>query len=267
MDNSILLGDCLSVMEDLPDNCIDMVWCDLPYGTTQNKWDSVIPFDELWSAYNRVVKENGAIVLTSQQPFTSQLIISNPNQFRYEWIWEKNKATGHLNAKKMPMKAHENVLIFYRRLPTYNPQKTTGHKPFGAVKPRKDIPEPKVKRNYNHLTETFGNDGTTTDRYPRSVQKFPVINNDNPLKFHPTQKPVEMIEYFIKTYSNEYDTILDNCMGSGSACIACINTNRHYIGIESNAEYYMMAEKWIQDHVSVDEVSQEVLNPLQDLLY
>ena len=139
MNSQIFLGDCLHVMEDLPDNCIDMVFCDLPYGTTQNKWDNVIPFDKLWSAYNRVVKENGAIVLTSQQPFTSQLIMSNPNQFRYEWIWEKNKATGHLNAKKMPMKAHENILIFYRKLPTYNPQKTTGHKPFGSVKPRKNI--------------------------------------------------------------------------------------------------------------------------------
>ena len=126
MDSEIFLGDCLSVMEDLSDNSIDMVFCDLPYGTTQNKWDNVIPFDKLWSAYNRVVKENGAIVLTSQQPFTSQLIMSNPSQFRYEWIWEKNKATGHLNAKKMPMKAHENILIFYRKLPTYNPQKTTG---------------------------------------------------------------------------------------------------------------------------------------------
>ena len=112
MNSQIFLGDCLHVMEDLPDNCIDMVFCDLPYGTTQNKWDSIIPFDDLWRAYNRVVKENGAIVLTSQQPFTSKLIVSNPNQFRYEWIWEKNKATGHLNAKQMPMKAHDNILIF-----------------------------------------------------------------------------------------------------------------------------------------------------------
>ena len=145
----------------------------------------------------------------------------------------------------MPMKAHENVLIFYRKLPTYNPQKTTGHKPFGAVKPRKNIPEPDKKRNYNHLSETFGNDGTTTDRYPRSVQKFPVINNDNPLKFHPTQKPVGMIEYFIKTYSNEGDTILDNCMGSGSTCIAAINTGREYIGIEADEEYFNYAKEWI----------------------
>ncbi len=267
MDSNIFLGDCISVMGEFPDNSIDMVFCDLPYGTTQNSWDSIIPFDELWSAYNRIVKENGAIVLTSQQPFTSQLIVSNPTQFRYEWIWEKNKATGHLNAKKMPMKAHENILIFYRKLPTYNPQKTTGHKPFGAVKPKKNIPAPKVKRNYNHLTETFGNKGTTTDRYPRSVQKFPVINNDNPLKFHPTQKPVGMIEYFIKTYSNEGDTVLDNCMGSGSACIACLNTNRNYIGIESNAEYYNAAEQWIQNHVTVEVVSHENPTPLENALY
>ena len=266
MNSKIFLGECLNIMSALPDGCVDMVFCDLPYGTTQNKWDSVIPFDELWSAYNRVVKQNGAIVLTSQQPFTSQLIMSNPNQFRYEWIWEKNKATGHLNAKKMPMKAHENVLIFYRKLPTYNPQKTTGHKPFGAVKPRNNIPEPKEKRNYNHLSQTFGNDGTTTDRYPRSVQKFPVINNDNPLKFHPTQKPVGMIEYFIKTYSNENDVILDNCMGSGSTCISCINTNRRYIGIESNEEYFDMAKNWIEDHMPKLNVSQEIDTPLTRLL-
>ena len=266
MNSEIFLGDCLHVMEDLPDNCIDMVFCDLPYGTTQNKWDSIIPFDDLWRAYNRVVKENGAVVLTSQQPFTSKLIVSNPNQFRYEWIWEKNKATGHLNAKKMPMKAHENILLFYRKLPTYNPQKTTGHKPFGSVKPRKNIPHPKEKRNYNHLTETFGNDGTTTDRYPRSVQKFPVINNDNPLKFHPTQKPVGMIEYFINTYSNENDVILDNCMGSGSTCIACINTNRKYIGIESDKDYFDTAKNWIESHVPNENVSYSLETPLTQLL-
>ena len=240
-------GECLNIMSTLSDDCVDMVFCDLPYGTTQNSWDSLIPFDKLWEQYRRIVKENGAIVLTAQSPFDKILACSNLKDFRYEWIWEKNKATGHLNAKKMPMKAHENVLIFYRKLPTYNPQKTTGHKPFGAVKPRQNIPEPDKKRNYNHLPERFGNDGTTKDRYPRSVQKFPVINNDNPLKFHPTQKPVGMIEYFIKTYSNESDTILDNCMGSGSTCIAAINTNRNYIGIEADEEYYNAAKKWISE--------------------
>ena len=216
-------------MSTLPEGSVDMVFCDLPYGTTQNSWDSIIPFDELWSAYNRVVKRNGAIILTAQPPFDKILAYSNLKDFRYEWIWEKNKATGHLNAKKMPMKAHENILVFYRKLPTYNPLKTTGHKPFGAVKPKKNIPEPKKKRNYNHMKETFGNDGNTTDRYPRSVQKFPVINNDDALKFHPTQKPIGMIEYFVKTYSDEGDVILDNCMGSGSTVIACRNINRQYI--------------------------------------
>ena len=245
MNSMLFKGECLEIMSTLSDDCVDMVFCDLPYGTTQNSWDSLIPFDKLWEQYRRIVKENGAIVLTAQSPFDKILACSNLKDFRYEWIWEKNKATGHLNAKKMPMKAHENVLIFYRKLPTYNPQKTTGHKPFGAVKPRKNIPEPAKKRNYNHLPETFGNDGTTPDRYPRSVQKFPVINNDNPLKFHPTQKPVGMIEYFINTYSNERDTILDNCMGSGSTCIAAINTNRNYIGIEADEEYYNTAREWI----------------------
>jgi len=243
--NKIFHGECLEIMSTLPESCVDMVFCDLPYGTTQNEWDSLIPFDKLWEQYYRIVKENGAIVLTAQPPFDKILACSNLKDFRYEWIWEKNKATGHLNAKKMPMKAHENILVFYRKLPTYNPQKTTGHKPFGAVKPKDNIPEPDKKRNYNHVAKTFGNDGTTTDRYPRDVQRFPVINNDDPLKFHPTQKPVGMIEYFLRTYSNEGDVILDNCMGSGSTCIACINTNRQYIGIEGNLEYFSKAKQWI----------------------
>jgi site-specific DNA-methyltransferase (adenine-specific) len=243
--------DCLEVMKELPENYIDMVFCDLPYGTTQNFWDNIIPFDELWEQYNRVVKDNGAIVLTAQQPFTSKLIVSNLSCFRYEWVWEKNKSTGHLNAKKMPMKSHENVCVFYKNLPTYNPQKTTGHKPFGAVKPKDNIPVPEVKRNYNHVRRQFGNDGKTTDRYPRSIQKFPVINNDNKEKWHPTQKPVGMIEYFIKTYSNENDIILDNCMGSGSTGIACLNSNRKFVGIEIDKEYYEMAKSRIDESIGL----------------
>lgn len=252
--NKIYNGECLEIMSTLPDGCVDMVFCDLPYGTTQNEWDVLIPFDKLWAQYNRVVKENGAIVLTAQPPFDKILACSNLKNFKYEWIWEKNKATGHLNAKKMPMKAHENVLVFYRKMPTYNPQKTTGHKPFGAVKPRDNIPKPEKKRNYNHLSKTFGNDGKTTDRYPRDVQKFPVINNDSPFKFHPTQKPEEMIEYFIKTYSNEGEVILDNCMGSGSTCIACINTNRQYIGIEKDTDCYEVAKDWIETYLYMREL-------------
>ena len=243
--NKLFHGDCLEVMSTLSGGCVDMVFADLPYGTTQNSWDSLIPFDKLWEEYGRVVKEDGAIVLTAQPPFDKILACSNLKYFRYEWIWEKNKATGHLNAKKMPMKAHENVLVFYRNLPTYNPQKTVGHKPMNAVLPRDNIPEPDKKRNYNHVDKRFGNVGGGTDRYPRDVIYFPVINNDDPLKFHPTQKPVALIEYFIKTYSNPGDIILDNCMGSGSTCIACINTDREYIGIEFEEEYYKLAQEWI----------------------
>ena len=244
--NKIILGECLSVMKELPDNCVDMVFADLPYATTQNEWDTLIPFDDLWDSYRRVVKENGAIILTAQPPFDKILACSNLKEFRYEWIWEKNKATGHLNAKKMPMKAHENILVFYRKLPVYHPQKTTGHKPMNAVLPKDNIPEPEKKRNYNHVDKRLGNTGGTTERYPRDIIRFPVINNDNPLKFHPTQKPVELIEYFIRTYSNPGDLILDNCMGSGSTCVACINTNRKYIGIESDPEYFMKAKEWIE---------------------
>ena len=252
--NQIYNGECLEVMSTLPDGCVDMVFCDLPYGTTQNEWDVLIPFDKLWEQDNRVVKENGAIILTAQPPFDKILACSNLEYFKYEWIWEKNKATGHLNAKKMPMKAHENVLVFYRKMPTYNPQKTIGHKPFGAVKARDNIPNPGEKRNYNHVNKTFGNDGKTTDRYPRDVQKFSVINNDSPFKFHSTQKPEEMIEYFIKTYSNHGDVILDNCMGSGSTCIACINMGRKYIGIERDREYYEIAQGWIDTYLEMIEL-------------
>jgi len=247
-EGRIMHGDCIEIMRnEIEDNSVDMVFCDLPYGTTQNSWDVIIPFDELWEQYNRVVKENGAIVLTSQSPFDKVLAMSNLKNFRYEWIWEKNKASGHLNAKRMPMKCHENILVFYRKLPVYNPQMTTGHKPMNAVLPRENMPEPDEKRNYNHVPVRLGNKGGQTQRYPRDVLTFPVINNDDPNKFHPTQKPVKLIEYFIKTYTHVGDTVLDNCMGSGSTCIACTNTDRKYIGIEQNKEYFDRAKEWIAD--------------------
>ena len=241
-NNTLHNANCLDVMATMPESSVDMVFCDLPYGTTQNSWDTVIPFDELWKQYDRVVKSNGAIVLTAQPPFDKVLACSNLKDFRYEWIWEKNKATGHLNAKKMPMKAHENILIFYKELPTYNPQMTSGHKPMNAVSPKSNIPAPEEKRNYNHVDKRFGNPGGDTQRYPRDVLEFPVINNDNPEKFHPTEKPVALIEYFIKTYSNVGDVILDNCMGSGSTCKAAKNLKRNYVGIELDQKYFDMAK-------------------------
>ena len=239
-------ADCIKAMSVLDDNSIDMVFCDLPYGTTQNPWDSIIPFEDLWAAYDRIVKQDGAILLMAQPPFDKLLGASNLKDFRYEWNWEKNKATGHLNAKKMPMKAHEMILVFYKKLPTYNPQMTEGHKPMNAVLPRDNMPEPEVKRNYNHVEKRTGNPGGSTTRYPRDVVRFPVINNDSPLKFHPTQKPVELIEYFIKTYSNEGDVVLDNAMGSGSTGVAAQNLNREFIGIENNKEYFDQAVSWIK---------------------
>ena len=239
-------ADCLEILKTLSDKSIDMVFCDLPYGTTRNSWDSLIDLDKLWNQYNRVVKDNGAIVLTAANPFDKVLAMSNLKNFKYDWIWEKNKATGHLNAKKLPLKAHEYVLIFYKKMPTYNPQFTYGHKPMNAVKPKDKIPHPEKLRNYGHVETHIGNPGGSTTRYPRSVIKIPVINNDNQDKWHPTQKPIELVEYFIKTYSNEGDVILDNTMGSGSTGVACINTKRKFVGIEMNKEYFDKAKKWIE---------------------
>lgn len=226
-------GDCLELMRDIPDGSIDMILCDLPYGTTKNKWDSVIPFEPLWEQYNRVIKDNGAIVLFSQMPFTVDLVASNYKDFRYEWIWEKLSASGHLNANRMPMKKHENILVFYKKLPTYNPQFTEG-KPYVATYSTHSSNYGKQKDNITTI-----NDGK---RYPVDIIKF---SNDRGL--HPTQKPVELLEYLIKTYTNEGEVVLDNCMGSGSTCVACVNTNRHYIGFEKEPKYYDIACKRLDE--------------------
>ena len=226
-------GDCLELMRDIPDGSIDMILCDLPYGTTKNKWDIVIPFEPLWEQYNRVIKDNGAIVLFSQMPFTVDLVASNYKDFRYEWIWEKLLASGHLNANRMPMKKHENILVFYKKLPTYNPQFTEG-KPYVATYSTHSSNYGKQKDNITTI-----NDGK---RYPVDIIKF---NNDRGL--HPTQKPVELLEYLIKTYTNEGEIVLDNCMGSGSTCVSCVNTNRHYIGFEKEPKYYDIACKRLDE--------------------
>ena len=226
-------GGCLELMKDIPDGSIDMILCDLPYGTTKNKWDSVIPFEPLWEQYNRVIKDNGAIVLFSQMPFTVDLVASNYKDFRYEWIWEKLSASGHLNANRMPMKKHENILVFYKKLPTYNPQFTEG-KPYVATYSTHSSNYGKQKDNITTI-----NDGK---RYPVDIIKF---NNDRGL--HPTQKPVELLEYLIKTYTNEGDTVLDNCMGSGSTGVACVNTGRNFIGIELDGGYFEIAKSRIEE--------------------
>lgn len=234
--NNIYLGDCLEVMKKINDKSIDMILCDLPYGTTNCRWDTIIPLKELWEQYERIIKRDGAIVLFAQTPFDKVLGCSNLNLLRYEWIWEKTTATGHLNSKKMPMKAHENILVFYKNLPTYNPQKTNGHKPANSFTKYIDT---------QNGTEVYGScskevtGGGNTDRYPRSVQIFGT--DKQKCKLHPTQKPLALCEYLIKTYTNEGDLVLDNCIGSGTTAVACINTNRNYIGIEKDEQIFNTA--------------------------
>lgn len=227
-------GDCLELMKDIPDESIDMILCDLPYGTTKNKWDSVIPLNKLWKSYERIIKDNGAIVLFSQMPFSAELVHSNLKLFKYEWIWQKDNGTGFLNAKKMPLKIHENILVFYKKLPLYNPQMRTGFKPYKCKQGRHSTNYGAYEQG--HITESNG------ERYPIDIIKF---KKDSGL--HPTQKPVELLEYLIKTYTNENETVLDNCMGSGSTGVACINTNRNFIGYELDEKYFEIAEKRINE--------------------
>ena len=227
-------GDCLELMKDIPDTSIDMILCDLPYGTTRNKWDSVIPLNKLWEQYERIIKDNGAIVLFSQMPFSAELVHSNLKLFKYEWIWQKDNGTGFLNAKKMPLKIHENILVFYKKLPLYNPQMRTGFKPYKCKQGRHSTNYGAYEQG--HITESNG------ERYPIDIIKF---KKDSGL--HPTQKPVELLEYLIKTYTNEGDTVLDNCMGSGSTGVACVNTNRNFIGYELNEKYFEIAEKRLNE--------------------
>ena len=241
MELKLFNKDCLVAMEELESKSIDMILCDLPYGTTQNEWDTLIPFDSLWEEYNRVIKDNGAIVLFSQMPFTAQLIMSNPSMFRYEWIIEKTKATGFLNAKKMPMKSHENVCVFYRNLCKYNPQKTEGHSPSHTYT-QHNAHSP----NYGKVKDIQG--GGNTDRYPRDVLQFKWDTQKS--KLHPTQKPLELCEYFIKTYTDKGDLVLDNCMGSGTTGVACYNLERNFIGMEKNEEYFSKAVDRLRKNIS-----------------
>ena len=246
MLNEIIHGDCLEVMSEIPDKSIDMILCDLPYGTTACKWDTIIPFEPLWAQYERVIKDNGAIVLTASQPFTSALVMSNPKMFRYEWIWEKTIASNFLNLRRHPARKHENVLVFYKNIPTYKPRMSEGKPYTDTARVRSDGKEKDSKYLQFLKGETrkkqIDNKGT---RYPSSVQKFSNPNNGN---VHPTQKPVALFEYLIRTYTNEGETVLDNCIGSGTTAIAALNTGRFFIGIEKEEKYVEIARKRIADH-------------------
>lgn len=260
-------GDCLEIMKTIPAASVDMVLCDLPYGTTACKWDTVIPFEPLWEQYKRIIKDNGAIVLFGSEPFSTELRHSNLKLYRYDWIWEKQAASNFFNANVCPLKYHENISVFYKKKPTYNPQK---YKALSwqeiANMSKKELKESIVtgdilryatdaKRKYHGVSkaregEIFGRgvrDEHIPDgyRFPKSILRF--NKNIRERKLHPTQKPVALLEYLIKTYTNEGETVLDNCMGSGSTGVACVNTGRRFIGIELDPGYFAIAEKRITE--------------------
>ena len=236
MKHNLMLGDCLERMKEIESGTVDMILCDLPYGTTCCSWDAVIPFDPLWEQYERIAKPNAAIVLFGAEPFSSHLRLSNLKLFKYDIIWDKVKGTGFLNAKRQVMRNHEIISVFYKKQCTYNPQKTTGHK----LK--------KSSRGKHLQTDVYGqmnNDYTyeSTERYPRSIQVFSTDTQNS--SFHSTQKPVALCEYLIRTYTNEGETVLDNTMGSGTTGVACVNTGRHFIGIEQEEKYFWMTQERI----------------------
>ena len=238
MDNKILLGDCLELMKDIPNNSIDMILCDLPYATTACKWDTIIPFEPLWEQYKRIIKDNGAIVLTASQPFTSALVMSNIKMFKYEWIWDKKIPSGMAYARFQPMRQHENILIFCKGKTVYNPQSIKRTKPIKGGGMSKG--ETTNNQNLIALKKTYEYKNPTTILVEDKIRKDSI---------HPTQKPVALFEYLIKTYTNENEIVLDNCAGSGTTAIACINTNRNYICIEKDLKYFEIMKRRIKDHL------------------
>lgn len=226
-------------MSKIPDKSMDMILCDLPYGTTKCKWDVIIPFEPLWEQYKRIIKDNGAIVLFGSEPFSSSLRLSNLKNYRYDIVWEKTMPTLFQHANRRPMLKHENISIFYRKRPTYNPQFTEGK----AYRRKEGSGDRKASGFHgNNINKSaIKNEGK---RYPTTIIKY---SNSNYGRLHPTQKPIELLEYLIKTYTNEGETVLDNCMGSGSTGIACINTNRRFIGIERDEKYFNIAKYRLEE--------------------
>lgn len=239
--NNIIKGDTIEIMKKIPDNSVDMVLVDLPYGTTQNKWDSVIPLDQLWEQYHRIVKINGAMVFTASGLFTAQLMLSNPKEYKYKYVWVKSKATNFLNAKKQPLRKHEDILVFYRKQPTYNPQMTEGNAYDKGIRK-------------NQLTGSYGDfepirvksDG---QRYPIDIVYFKTAESEGKV-VHPTQKPIALGQYLIKTFSNPGDIILDNTSGSGSFLVSAIKEGRNFIGIEKNEDVALFKNEPV-DHVEI----------------
>lgn len=244
-------GDCLEVMKLIPDKSVDAIIADLPYGTTQNKWDSVIDLQKLWAEYERIIKDNGAIVLTSQGVFTAKLILSNEKLFKYKITWIKSKSTNFLNAKKQPLRKHEDICVFYKKQPTYNPQMTEGEAYDKGVRKDQctgsygDFKPKHVKSN----GKRYPNDIVFYEEQPIDDYVYVKTAESEGTVYHPTQKPVALIEYLIKTYTKEGDLVFDNTMGSGTTGVACVNTNRNFIGIEMDDKYFEIASKRINDAV------------------
>ena len=231
----LMRGDCLEVMKFIPDKSIDAIICDLPYGTTACKWDSVIPFEPLWAQYKRIIKDNGAIVLTASQPFTSALVMSNPKWFKYQWIWDKKIPSGMSYARFQPMRQHEDVLVFCGGKTPYNPQMIARDKPIKSGGTNYSLTAPIANKDINFKK-------TYEYKNPTTIISFDKVRRGS---IHPTQKPVELMEYLVKTYTNQGDTVLDNCMGSGTTGVACKNLSRKFIGIEQDANYFEIASKRI----------------------
>lgn len=236
--NDIYNGDCLELMKDIDDKSVDMILCDLPYAQTSNHWDSLISLDDLWIQYNRIIKDNGCIALTAKGKFMINLINSNFKNYRYEWIWDKNKGANFAHVKRMPLNVHEYVVIFYKKQPTYNPQMTEG-------KPYK---QKRLQESVKGIADNMDRYTTISEgkRYPKSIIRVEGIAQRHIV--HPTQKPVSLFEYLIKTYTNEGDLVLDNCIGSGTTAIACLNTKRNYIGIEKDNTYYELTNERINTY-------------------
>lgn len=246
MSWQVIQGDCIEAMAQLSEKSIDLVLTDPPHGTTACKWDTVIPFAPMWEHLRRITKRSAAMILTGTQPFSSALVMSNPREFRYDWIWEKTHPTGHLNANKAPLKAHESLLVFYRAQPIYNPQKTNGHVRKSAVK-RADYSPVYGTQKFDALPYD------STERFPRSIITFA---SDKQLStLHPTQKPIDLLRYLIRTYSNEGDTVLDFTCGSGSTGVACLLENRQFTGIEKDTGYAEIARQRMRDTTTSEQYS------------
>lgn len=267
-DFKLYNGDCLTEMNHIQDASVDMILTDLPYEMTNNQWDVLIPFEPLWNQYLRVIKKNGAIVLFGSEPFSTYLRLSQIKLYRYDWIWEKTQITGFLNAHKMPLKSHEIISVFYKKAPVYNPQKTQcsrndiSRKRYNSVIREKGTCSWNCIKNNNWI---YIEDGS---RFPRSVIKFSnwngalFGNTDNAVK-HPTQKPIPLLKYLIETYTNEGDTVLDSCMGSGSCGVACVQTNRNFVGIEKDDTFYKNACAWIKEEQNKLDLFNEARNDAQ----